>query len=147
MLILYASGKLLIFVYAFELHFRFRMNPPRPALRKTNYNANSQRQMPSGAVLNSSQSPMKNASNSGNPDDEMDLYDDIETDNVESEKSHEMFTSLEPPPEPPALLIGCTDSSSDDENNGLVIDDKAVNNKSNIYDPTEPNEDSDNESE
>lgn len=127
---------------------RFRMNPPRPAMRRQNYNANSQRQSSSSTnLVNSVQSPKKSSAVS-NTDDDVDLYDDIDTENAEGEKSQEIFSSLEPPPEPPALLIGTDSSSSDDENNGLVIDDKALNNsnKSNIYDPTEPNEDSDNES-
>lgn len=119
------------------------MNPPRPAVRRQNYNANSQRQASnSSSSINSSQSPKK--SSQSNADDDVDLYDDIDTENAENEKSQEMFASLEPPPEPPALLIG-SDSSSDDENNGLVIDDKAM--KSNMYDPMDPNEDSDSESE
>lgn len=114
-------------------------------MRRQNYNSNSQRHpsnSPAG-LHNSVQSPKK-SSTVGNAEEDVDLYDDIETENAESEKSQEIFASLEPPPEPPALLIG-SDSSSDDENNGLVIDDKVVN-KSNIYDPNEPNEDSDTES-
>lgn len=125
------------------------MNPPRPALRRPNFNSNSVRHGTStNSTLNSVQSPRKsvNISSTTGGDDDVDLYDDIESENVESEKIPEMFSSLEPPPEPPALLIG-SDSSSD-EDDGLIIDDKATNNsnKNNIYDPTEPNEDSDIES-
>ncbi|XP_065202419.1 PHD and RING finger domain-containing protein 1-like isoform X2 [Planococcus citri] len=124
---------------------RFRMNPPRPMMRRQNYNSNSQRQPSSSpaSLSNSVQSPKK-SSTVGNAEEDVDLYDDIETENAENEKAQEIFGSLEPPPEPPALLIGNDSSSSDDENNGLVIDDKAVN-KNNIYDPNEPNEDSDTE--
>lgn len=128
---------------------RFRMNPPRSALRRTNYNTSSSARHSSNnstSLLNLIQSPCKPSSTaatgSGGGDDDVDLYDDIESDNAENDKIPEMFSSLEPPPEPPALLIG-SDSSSD-EDTGLVIDDKVSTvNKSNIYDPTEPNEDSD----
>lgn len=125
------------------------MNPPRSALRRTNYNTSSSARHSSNnstSLLNLIQSPCKPSSTaatgSGGGDDDVDLYDDIESDNAENDKIPEMFSSLEPPPEPPALLIG-SDSSSD-EDTGLVIDDKVSTvNKSNIYDPTEPNEDSD----
>ncbi len=132
------------------------MNPPRPAMRRPNYNSNSLRHSSTAAsAVNSTLSPRKSGpSASGSEgrgggngvDDEVDLYEDIENENSESEKIPEMFSSLEPPPEPPALLMDS--ASSSDEDNGLVIDDKDTSNtnKSNIYDPTEPNEDSDTES-
>lgn len=120
------------------------MNPPRSALRRQNFSANSMR-LSTGpnSALNLSQSPRKGNAGAGVGEDDVDLYDDIESENVEPDKINEGFSSLEPPPEPPALLIG-SDSSSD-EDNGLVIDDKVAHgaNKSNMYDPTEPNEDSD----
>lgn len=120
------------------------MNPPRSALRRQNFNANSMR-LSAGpnSALNLSQSPRKSNSGAAAGEDDVDLYDDIESENMESDKINEGFSSLEPPPEPPAALIGC--DSSSDEDNGLVIDDMAAHNanKSNIYDPTEPNEESD----
>ena len=129
---------------------RFRMNPPRPGLRRTNYNANARQHTtasPTVAANASRRSSSGQAARCAGGEDDVDLYDDIETENpADVDRTSELYSSLEPPPEPPALLIG-SDSSSEEED-GLIIDDKAsAPNKSNIYDPTEPNEDSDEESE
>lgn len=125
---------------------RFRMTAPprRPNIHTFPSNNDSlltgNRQMPSTADLRlpSSNSPQR----SPTPDEEIDIYSDIEQENHSQEGNDRTYGVLEPPPEPPAMLmgLGINDDAPSDEDNGLVIDDPPA--PPDMYDPEDHSDNS-----